>query len=144
MTYYVTEIAKYIITYCSNKKRPISNLKLQKLLYFLWIDYFKKNNCSLFNENICAWQFGPVVPEVYYEFCSYAGSPINKIYDIVIYNQNDSVIINNLIDKYIEFSASKLVEMTHKAFKPWSIIYNNGAGLRNIIPFDLIVSMECQ
>ena len=49
MTYYVTEIAKYIITYCSNKKRPISNLKLQKLLYFLWIDYFKKNNCSLFN-----------------------------------------------------------------------------------------------
>lgn len=119
MTYYVTEIAKYIITYCSNKKRPISNLKLQKLLYFLWIDYFKKNNCSLFNENICAWQFGPVVPEVYYEFCSYAGSPINKIYDIVIYNQNDSVIINNLIDKYIEFSASKLVEMTHKAFKPW-------------------------
>ena len=144
MTYYVTEIAKYIITYCSNKKIPISNLKLQKLLYFLWIDYFKKNNCSLFNENICAWQFGPVVPEVYYEFCSYAGSPINKIYDIVIYNQNDSVIINNLIDKYIEFSASKLVEMTHKAFKPWSIIYNNGAGLRNIIPFDLIVSMECQ
>lgn len=144
MTYYVTEIAKYIITYCSNKKRPISNLKLQKLLYFLWIDYFKKNNCSLFNENICAWQFGPVVPEVYYEFCSYAGSPINKIYDIVIYNQNDSVIINKLIDKYIEFSASKLVEMTHKAFKPWSIIYNNGAGLRNIIPFDLIVSMECQ
>ena len=83
-----------------------------------------------------------MVPEVYYEFCSYAGSPINKIYDIVIYNQNDSVIINNLIDKYIEFSASKLVEMTHKAFKPWSI--NNGAGLRNIIPFDLIVSMECQ
>ncbi len=143
MTYYVKEIAKYIITYCSNKKRPISNLKLQKILYFLWIDYFKENNCSLFNENICAWQFGPVVPEVYYEFCSYAGSPINKIYDIEIYNKNDSDIINKLIDKYIEYSASKLVEMTHKDFKPWSIIYNNGDGLRSIIPFDLIVSKEC-
>lgn len=143
MTYYVTEIAKYIITYCSNKKRPISNLKLQKILYFLWIGYFKENNCNLFSENICAWQFGPVVPEVYYEFCSYAGSPINKIYDIEICNKNDSNIINKLIDKYIEYSASKLVELTHKDLKPWSIIYNNGAGLRNIIPFDLIISKEC-
>lgn len=144
MIYDVTEIARYIITYCAKKKNPISNLKLQKILYFVWIDYFKKNNCNLFNENICAWQFGPVVPKVYYEFCSYAGSPINKIYETAIDNQNDLNIINTSIDKYIEYSARKLVDITHEISKPWSIIYNNGLGLRNIIPFNLIISKECQ
>ena len=41
MTYTAKNIAHYIVTYCEKKNRPVSNLKLQKMLYFLWIEYFK-------------------------------------------------------------------------------------------------------
>ena len=42
MTYSAVDIAKYIVSYCSGKHRPVSNLKLQKMLYYTWIDYYKK------------------------------------------------------------------------------------------------------
>ena len=60
MSYTALEIAKYIISTCSKKNRPISNLKLQKLLYFAWIYYYTKTGNGLFHDDICAWQFGPV------------------------------------------------------------------------------------
>ena len=39
MSYDVKDVAKYIITYFSKMRRPVTHLKLQKLLYFVWIDY---------------------------------------------------------------------------------------------------------
>ena len=68
MTYSAVDIAKYIVSYCSGKHRPVSNLKLQKMLYYTWIDYYKKTGTALFFNEICAWQLGPVVPDAYYEF----------------------------------------------------------------------------
>ncbi len=66
-------VADYTISYCTRAKKPISNLKLQKMLYFLWVDYYKKTKCELYLDDICAWKLGPVVPNVYYNFCLYAG-----------------------------------------------------------------------
>lgn len=138
----VLEIAKYIISYCTQRSMPISNLKLQKMLYFLWIDYYKTTNRMLFTENICAWQFGPVVPEVYYEFCPYGGMPINKQYDIVL-NGIELDTIKNSIDKYLKYSVRNLVDLTHQIGKPWDSVYKNGVGARSIIPFSLIIDLEC-
>lgn len=141
--YNALDVAKYVINYCNQKQQPISNLKLQKLLYFLWVDFYKQRNCSLFHDNICAWQLGPVVPDVYYEFCSYAGLPIDRNYCVENIEINDKVIIEKIVDNYINKSAFELVEMTHADSTPWSIIYNNGRGARNIIPPSLILSREC-
>lgn len=49
MTYSAVDIAKYIVSYCSGKHRPVSNLKLQKMLYYTWIDYYKKTGTALFS-----------------------------------------------------------------------------------------------
>ena len=54
MTYTAVDIAKYIVSYCSGKHRPVSNLKLQKMLYYTWIDYYKKTGTALFFNEICA------------------------------------------------------------------------------------------
>ena len=80
MSFQVMDVAKYIINYCTEQGKPVSNLKLQKMLYYLWIDYYKNTSEYLFDEDICAWPFGPVVPSVYFEYCSYAGAPITKKY----------------------------------------------------------------
>ncbi len=44
----VLSVAKYIITYCSGIGRPVSNLQVQKILYFLQLAYFRKFDYWLF------------------------------------------------------------------------------------------------
>lgn len=142
MTYSSVDIAKYIVSYCSEKHQPVSNLKLQKMLYYTWVDYYKTTGVALFLDDICAWQLGPVVPDVYYVFCSYAGTPIIRTYDVRL-STNDSDIINKIIDIYISIPASILVTMSHKKGGPWDIVYRDGLGNRDVIPFSLIKDMEC-
>lgn len=142
MLYTAIDIAKYIVSYCSNKKQPISNLKLQKILYYAWIDYYKRTGNALFLNDICAWQLGPVIPDVYYEFCSHAGTPIFESFDVSI-DSNDIKTINSIIDTYISVPASALVNRSHKKGGAWDIVYQDGIGNRNIIPFSLIREKEC-
>ena len=141
MWYSALEVARYIITECSLLQKPISNLKLQKMLYFLWVDFYKRTNRSLFLDDICAWQLGPVVPDVYYEFCSYAGMAINVVYGVGI-EQDDQVILDDIIEEYVDVPVNVLVERTHRKGTAWDAIYQDGAGKRKVIPFQLIIEKE--
>lgn len=141
MWYSAKEIAKYIITKCFNLDQPVSNLKLQKMLYYLWVDFYKKTGRMLFCDNICAWQLGPVVPDVYYEYCSHAGRPILGNYATGI-KPEDEKILDSIISDYINVSANELVSRTHTRGSAWDSVYRDGAGNRNIIPFDLIIKRE--
>lgn len=113
------------------------------MLYFVWIGYYKIKKGYLYKNDICAWQFGPVVPDVYYEFCSYAGIPLRQNYDISL-NSDDSAILDNLVDEYAGIPTSELVGMTHRKNHPWDEIFMEGAGNRKVIPFSLIIDTECR
>ncbi len=141
MWYSALEVARYIITQCFEMGSPVSNLKLQKMLYFLWVDFYRETGRMLFRDNICAWQLGPVVPEVYYEFCSYAGSPICGFYTTTIAS-DDAEEMNGIISEYVNIPASVLVNRTHESGTAWDAVYKNGAGNRKIIPFELIIKKE--
>ena len=92
-------------------------------------------------EDVCAWQFGPVVPKVYYEFCSYAGMAINSIYPTEIV-QDDREMLDDIINQYIDIPVNILVALTHERGTAWDAIYQNGSGKRKIIPFHLIIEKE--
>ena len=66
--YDVLLMAKYIIKYCNKSNLPISNLKLQKLLYFIQAAFLVEKGHACFPDEIEAWDFGPVVPAVYYKY----------------------------------------------------------------------------
>lgn len=139
--YDAKEIAKFIISECFKRNIMISNLKLQKMLYFLWIEYWKIWKTSLFRAEFYAWQLGPVVPDIYYEYCSYAGRPIVKYYNTSIAGSDEETLIRIMLD-YVYLSASKLVDMTHRKGGAWDVVYQDGVGNRNIIPFELIIAKE--
>lgn len=141
MCYDALEIAKYVITKCSQAGKPVSNLKLQKLLYFLWIEFFRKTGEALFENDICAWQLGPVVPDVYYEYCSYAGIPINGKY-LTNIDRADKNLLDAILEKYMDISAFQLVNRTHVKGGAWDTIYCNGIGNRRVIPFEMIIDKE--
>lgn len=133
------QIAHYIINYCTKKGTPVSNLELQKILYYLQVCYVKYYNQELFGEDICAWQYGPVVPTVYRIYSGYGGAPICNLY-----LDADSIILDLrkkfdcIIEKLISYGPWELVDMTHKAGGPWDKIYRNGLGNRDVIPTDLL------
>lgn len=143
--YPVQKIAHYIVNECSQREHPVSNLKLQKMLYFAWIEYFKSTHRCLFNERIEAWQFGPVVPLIYDEYCAYGGLDIDKRYtDLDDIAPSDTAILDEIISKYSAISVSRLVSMTHEPGKPWNKVFSASGCRRERIPFDLIEELECK
>ncbi len=142
MTYQAMDVAKYIISYCNNEGMPVSNLKLQKMLYYAWVDYYKNCRRYLFREDICAWHLGPVVPDVYYVMSLFGGRPIDRSFNSDI-SERDIGILNGIIDKYNRYSASALVDMTHRRGTAWHEVYDDKKGERRVIPFELIVKREC-
>ncbi|MBQ7503084.1 DUF4065 domain-containing protein [bacterium] len=138
--YRASDVAKYILWRNTADGTPASNLRLQKLLYFAWVVYYKNFRKRLFEDAICAWKFGPVVPSVYYEYCQYAGLPI-RVYEKPSY-ADDLIILDKLMAKYFKQTTSDLVKETHAPGKPWDIVFNNGSGNRQIIAFSLIEDIE--
>ena len=137
MNYTALDIARYIITYYYKRSKPINNLRLQQILYFLWLNFYKQTGRNLFSDNFCAWSLGSVVSAVYNEFCVYAGIPILKKYEVNI-NDNDAVVIDNILEKYTYCSTYDLINQSHVSSGAWDTTYDNKKGIYHIIPFSLI------
>ena len=81
--YSAIAVANYIIEYEHSKNRMISNLKLQKLLYFVQARFFMVYGKPCFRDKIEAWSFGPVVVNVYHAYKYYGGMDITCLQEDV-------------------------------------------------------------
>lgn len=135
--YSALEIAKYVINKCTIEAHPVSNLQLQKILYFLQRDYLQKDSVVLFSDNIQAWQFGPVVSEVYYQYCGFGSMGITMKYESEV-DEADKARIDLIVEEKRDKDPWDLVEETHAIGKAWATVYQNGRGNHSIIPPDMI------
>lgn len=53
--YDALEVSQYIIDYCREKKYCMSNLKLQKVLYYVQAEFLVVTNKPCFKDKIEAW-----------------------------------------------------------------------------------------
>ena len=115
-TYTAKNVAKYLIYLASrefigdNREREgITNLKLQKVLYFAQVHYLTILNRPLFSDKIEAWEYGPVVPGVYRQYRSKGSNPIISEEDTSTLSDGDKKETEQ-IWRYVrrEYSASKL------------------------------------
>ena len=126
--YNVLTVARYIINRCNENNKTINNLKLQKILYFVQVEFLVEKGEACFSEKIQAWNFGPVVPEVYQQYEVYGAANIlsrKRVVDETIISRNDKKIIDGMIDECIKYSTSELVSITHRQ-KPWKQAYAKG------------------
>ncbi len=130
-------LAKYIVTKCVNDDCPISNLQLQKILYFIQVDALKRTGAPAFSDDMEAWRFGPVAPEVYYFFCGYGGLSILSTYDIDYSIAQDSQI-NKIIEEKRVVKPWELVREAHTPGKAWDKTFQDGKGSHMIIPIEQI------
>lgn len=122
--YNALTIAKYVIKRCNDSKRTISNLKLQKILYFIQAEFLAVTGRVCFPEEIKAWDFGPVVPEVYHKYKVYGSASIPYINNLekMKISENDRKLIDGIVDECAQYSAATLVEITHNQ-APWKEAY---------------------
>lgn len=136
--YSALDVAKYIIDKCMKEKHPISNLQLQKILYYVQREFLQSGSMA-FSEEIEAWQFGPVVPAVYRQYCGFGALPIRVHYDVDIAGEHQK-IINPIVEKKRLLNPWEMVNDTHAPGKAWNLIYQEGRGDHQVIPRELIKS----
>lgn len=135
--YTALDLAKYVVTKCTKEDAPISNLQLQKILYYIQKTFLQERHVRGFSDEIEAWQFGPVVPNVYFHFSGFGAMPISMEYIDVDIDPLDASLINPLIEDKRKLNPWELVEETHKPGGAWQTIYDDFfAG--KVIPIELI------
>ena len=120
-------LAKYILTRAKAQGRHVTNLKPQKILYYVQGYYLAKFDHPLFPDEIQAWKFGPVVPNVYYEFSIFGPDNLTISHEERIDNceQDEIQLIDSVIEDKMRYSPSELVKATHSE-APWRKATNNG------------------
>lgn len=139
--YSALEVATYIVNYVWHQtNETITNLQLQKILYYLQGFYLSNNNECLFDDDIIAWQFGPVIPEVYRTFSLFGSSCINPEFiqlDMENIDPEDRAVINRIVNLKLAVNPWELVNETHEE-RPWVEATENGRYLNNEIGKEVI------
>ncbi len=132
----------------------LTNMKIQKLVYFAhgWnLAFYDK---PLLNEPIKAWKFGPVVESLYYSLKIYENSPVTDLIsdadftDNVVFNwyyprvstcdKETNLVLNEVWRVYGRVSAFELVKKTHEKGTPWYIATDHGKNIDIIISDNVI------
>jgi uncharacterized phage-associated protein len=115
------DIANYFLSKSyAEPGESISNLKIQKLVYYAQGFYLALYGKPLFDDNIEAWIHGPVVPELYYQYKKFGSCaiPIIENMDLEKYPKEVIDLLDEIYNVYGQFSAWKLRELTHSE-SPW-------------------------
>ena len=120
-SYDAVYIARKVINMTNTEQGDsITNLKLQKLLYYLqglWLAYY---GVPLFEDDIEAWMYGPVVPSVYDAFKERGNRAIEPTEEeLPLDTADEESFFREVYDTYSQFSAVALMGMTHGE-APWS------------------------
>lgn len=126
-----SEVAKWFLAYNRMNEidagaEAISNLKLQKMLYYAQGCFLGITGRPLFSDTIVAWQHGPVVESVYHEYKRFGSNGIefNDDFDASGFSDEEVSILRQVYELFGQYSAWKLRDMTHQEY-PWQMTEPN-------------------
>jgi uncharacterized phage-associated protein len=123
-------VANFFIEKAKSESIEMTHLKLQKLTYLAHAWHLGIDEEPLFDDDVIAWQYGPVFINIYNAFKSYKKAriltPACSIEGIVprIKSDNSKVPFLDVIwNLYKEEDASTLINITHVIGGPWDEVY---------------------
>ncbi len=131
------DVAKLLISKQDPEDSDLSNLKLQKLVWYCYGFYGALTGKKLFEDEIMAWEHGPVVPSMYHELKKFGRNPVEFDIEENLDNKFDADqldIICEVAEVFGKYSAWKLRNMTHEE-SPWL----DHEAKAEVIPFEEIV-----
>ncbi|MFL4499915.1 Panacea domain-containing protein [Weissella sp. MSCH1] len=131
-------LARHIISVANENDLTITNLQLQKVMYFSIQNALTEGTLSReviedeYDEPFLVWRYGPVVQDVYEKYSKFGSSPIieNTTLDNRLSNMDD-VIIDLLRE-----NTFRLVQRSHEE-EFWKNHENDIIGWRSNIPYEL-------
>lgn len=131
-------IANFVLDVCEREGRSITNLSLQKIIYFCHVWSLIETGRPLVKQQFEAWQYGPVLQYVYREFKAFDGTPITRRAEgvdpqtgqkrVVAYafDPTTTTFLSKVVSFYCRLSAGQLVELSHSEGGPWHRVWNHG------------------
>ncbi len=135
----VFDVADYLIFLTSDVFDDMSNMKINKLLYYAQGHCLQETGHPLFNEPVEAWDHGPIVNSVFQRYKKYGKTPI-KDYDqdaVSRLTDYEKELLMNVAMRYGVYTASALRNMTHKPKTPWDQVYDENS-MHTEIPIRII------
>lgn len=124
--YDAIDVAQVVVDYYKAKDINITNLGLQKVLYFIQCYFLQHHDIAFFKDNIEKWPYGPVVRSVY-EKCrelgvyvsitSINGANSNKLDEKHKDNMGKEVLIK--LEEWVKNNPWLLVKKTHQKDGAW-------------------------
>lgn len=140
LSYDARQIANWFITRAAQDGRALSIMSLLKLAYISHGWHLEMRGQPLFENRIEAWQYGPVIPDVYNEF---RPQGVNATQIAPTFSAPNDVPTSELLEQiyqiYGKMSPFQLSELTHVPGGPWETARKWG-GWYAEIPNDLIHS----
>ncbi|MGE5632001.1 MAG: Panacea domain-containing protein [Caulobacteraceae bacterium] len=120
------DVAEYFVVSLNYRDIDISNLKLQKIMYYAQSWYLAVTHNRLFNADFEAWKHGAVIRPLYYKYSIFGYNNINIFCDNEQYLRNvkakfgDYVcdFLDKIIKEYAYYTAEELRDINHKEL-PW-------------------------
>jgi uncharacterized phage-associated protein len=131
----VRAIANLVLSRADELRLPVSNMALNKIVYFVHCDHLVERGVPLVRAKIEAWKHGPVFREIYHQFKRWDDSPIRgratrvdpENGEVVLADENFSDVekehLTSLIDRYIRFTAPQLRAISHATGGPWHVVW---------------------
>lgn len=121
-------VGNSILERAQQDDKDITPMKLQKLIYCLYKEYYKRTRRALFDERFEAWKYGPVLRSVYDTFKKYGSNSIKDFAiatdgNIYVVNQETSSNFKSAFEKtwrqYKDYDGIVLSSFTHRSNTAW-------------------------
>ena len=123
----------------SNSGDGMTNLRLNKLLYFAQGQALSKLDRPLFDEQIEAWDLGPVVASVYHSYKGFGKNPIEDVPpQRESFSDEEYMLLLDVYNAARSMSTSELVNISHKTDAPWDVVYNQKDDKGGVIEREVI------
>lgn len=124
-------IANKILEIAREKNKTLTPMQLIKLVYLCHAWMLGLYGRHLIKEPIEAWQYGPVIRDLYNQIKKYKSNPVTGPIDQNTCNPaNDTLdnqeldVINQVFEKYGNLTGIELSSLTHQNGSPWSVTWD--------------------
>ncbi|NKD44994.1 SocA family protein [Haematospirillum jordaniae] len=119
------EIADYILRKADSVSDTITPMQILKLVYLCHGWMLGLYGRQLIKEDIEAWRYGPVIRDLYDAVKDYRSQAITKflLAQEVSLDPAEKNIVDQVYEKYGQYSGPALSRLTHMTGSPWDITY---------------------
>lgn len=135
-------VGRELVALAKAEDRQLTPLEVMKLVYISHGWHLGYLSQSLLTEEVEAWQYGPVVPDLYQKLKQYRASPVLAIPEDASdftdkLDSNQKALIKSVYNSYKHLRGIQLSSLTHQPGTPWSVTWEKH-GKNATIPTSLI------